>query len=44
MGDIAEDIERVHGKERLLVENASASPDEPAGRVCDVIFPIVGKD
>ncbi|MEY9323542.1 TnpA family transposase [Sinorhizobium fredii] len=44
VGDIAKDIERVYGKERLLVEIASASIDEPAGRVCDVIFPIVGKD
>ncbi|WP_405052317.1 hypothetical protein [Sinorhizobium sp. 8-89] len=44
VGDIAKDIERVYGKERLLVEIASASIDEPAGRVCDVIFPVVGKD
>ena len=44
VGDIAKDIERVYGKERLLVEIASASIDEPSGRVCDVIFPIVGKD
>lgn len=42
VGDIAKDIERVYGKERLLVEIASASIGEPAGRVCDVIFPIVG--
>ncbi len=41
---IAKDIERVYGKERLLVEIASASIEEPSGRVCDVIFPIVGKD
>ncbi|WP_244514776.1 DUF4158 domain-containing protein [Ensifer sp. LCM 4579] len=44
VSDIAKDIERVYGKERLLVEIASASINEPAGRVCDVIFPIVGKD
>ncbi|MCK9553613.1 Tn3 family transposase [Aquamicrobium sp.] len=44
VGDIAKDIERVYGKERLLVEIASASIEEPSGRVCDVIFPIVGKD
>lgn len=44
VGDIVKDIERVYGKERLLVEIASASLDEPAGRVCDVVFPIVGKD
>ncbi|QGM48321.1 Tn3 family transposase [Methylocystis heyeri] len=44
VGDIAKDIERVYGKERLLVEIASASIEEPSGCVCDVIFPIVGKD
>lgn len=44
VGHIAKDIERVYGKERLLVEIASASIEEPSGRVCDVIFPIVGKD
>ena len=44
VSDIAKDIERVYGKERLLVEIASASIEEPSGRVCDVIFPIVGKD
>ncbi len=43
-GDSAKDIERVYGKGRLLVEIASASIEEPSGRVCDVIFPIVGKD
>src|SRR3546814_6753706 len=40
VGDIAKDIERVYGKERLLVEIASASIDDPSGRICDVIFPI----
>ena len=44
VGDIAKDIDRVYGKERLLVEIASASIDEPSGRICDVIFPIVGKE
>ncbi|MBB5577648.1 hypothetical protein QD357_30150 [Rhizobium sp. BR 317] len=39
VGDVAKDIERVYGKERLLVEIAVASIDEPAGRVCDVILP-----
>src|SRR3546814_10502325 len=34
---------RVYGKERLLVEIASASINEPSGRSCDVIFPIAGK-
>ncbi|MFT8347293.1 Tn3 family transposase [Gluconobacter oxydans] len=40
VGDIAKDIDRVYGKERLLVDIASASLDEPPGRICDVIFPI----
>jgi len=40
IGDIAKDIERVYGKERLLVDIASASLDDPSGRICDVIFPI----
>src|SRR3546814_14731170 len=44
VGDIAKDIERVYGKERLLVEIASASIDDPSGRICDVIFPIAGMD
>src|SRR3546814_1515968 len=44
VGDIAKDIERVYGKERLLVEIASASIEDPSGRICDVIFPIAGKD
>src|SRR3546814_16389897 len=43
VGDIAKDNERVYGKERLLVEIASASINEPSGRICDVIFPIAGK-
>jgi len=44
VGDIAKDIERIYGKERLLVEIASASIGEPSERICDVIFPIVGTD
>src|SRR3546814_10322659 len=43
VGDIAKDIERVYGKERLLVEIASASINESSGRICDAIFPIAGK-
>src|SRR3546814_16540694 len=31
VGDIAKDIERVYGKERLLVEIDSASLNEPSG-------------
>lgn len=44
VSEIARDIERVYGKERLLVEIANAAIEEPSGRICDVIFPIVGKD
>ncbi|BCH05705.1 hypothetical protein MesoLj131b_77040 (plasmid) [Mesorhizobium sp. 131-2-5] len=44
VGDIAKDFERVYGKDRPLVEIASASIEEPSGRGYDVIFPIVGKD
>ncbi|MFF0952895.1 DUF4158 domain-containing protein [Rhizobium leguminosarum] len=44
VGDIAKDIERVYGKERLLVDIATASIDDPDGRICDVIFPVVGKE
>src|SRR3546814_15028557 len=43
VGVIAEDIELVYGKERLLVEIASASINEPSVRICDVIFPSAGK-
>jgi len=40
---IARDIEKVTGKERLLVDIAAAAIDDPGGRVCDVIFPIAGQ-
>ena len=40
VGAIARDIERVHGKERLLVDIAVAATDDPDGRVVDVIYPI----
>ncbi|QND54544.1 DUF4158 domain-containing protein (plasmid) [Phyllobacterium sp. 628] len=40
---IARDIEKVYGKERLLVDIATAAIDEPSGRVCDVIFPVAGQ-
>lgn len=39
---IAADIEKVHGKERLLVDIAMASMLTPHGKVADVIFPIAG--
>ena len=41
---IARDIEKVYGKERLLVEIAGAAIDDPLGRICDVIFPVAGEE
>lgn len=40
---IARDIEKVYGKERLLVDIAGAAIDNPSGRVRDVIFPVAGE-
>ena len=40
IGKIAADIEKVHGKERLLVDMATAAVDDPLGRVIDVIYPV----
>jgi TnpA family transposase len=42
IGRIARDIEKVHGKERILVEIATAAMLKPNGRVADVIYPIAG--
>ncbi|MDO5758995.1 MAG: hypothetical protein Q4P24_16300 [Rhodobacterales bacterium] len=42
MSAIARDIERVHGKERLLVGIAVAATDDSDGRVVDVIYPVAG--
>lgn len=39
---IARDIERVHGKERLLFDIAEAAIEDPEGRVVDVIHPVAG--
>ena len=39
---VARGIERVHGKERLLVDIAEAAVDDPEGRVIDVIYPVAG--
>ena len=39
---IAADIEKVHGKEQLLVDMATAAVMAPKGIVSDVIFPVVG--
>ncbi|NGO54644.1 Tn3 family transposase [Allomesorhizobium camelthorni] len=41
---IARDIEKVYGKERLLVDIADAAIEAPDGRVCDVIFPVAGRE
>ena len=42
IGGIARDIERVHGKERLLFDIAEAAVENPGGRVIDVIYPVAG--
>ncbi|MTH94806.1 Tn3 family transposase, partial [Roseibium sp. RKSG952] len=44
VNEIAKDLHRVSGKERLLADIATASIDDPSGRICDVIYPIAGKD
>ncbi|WNZ54047.1 Tn3 family transposase (plasmid) [Microbulbifer sp. MKSA007] len=41
--DISREIEKVHGKERLLAEIAVASMEYPEGRICDVIYPVAGQ-
>lgn len=41
---IARDIEKVYGKERLLFDIAGVSVASPEGRVCDVIFPVAGRE
>ncbi|WP_057461166.1 DUF4158 domain-containing protein [Pseudovibrio sp. POLY-S9] len=41
--DISREIEKVHGKERLLAEIAVASIEQPEGRICDVIYPVAGQ-
>ncbi|KZK98971.1 hypothetical protein PsAD5_01594 [Pseudovibrio sp. Ad5] len=40
--DISREIEKVHGKERLLAEIAVASMEHPEGRICNVIYPVAG--
>ena len=39
---IAADIGKVHGKERLLVDIATAAMEMPDGKVADVIYPVAG--
>src|SRR3546814_8021471 len=36
------EVERVHGKEGLLVRIAEAACLQPEGMVCDVVFPAAG--
>jgi TnpA family transposase len=43
VGAIAREIERVHGKERLLAEIAEASITNPEGPVRAVIFPVASE-
>ena len=43
MAALARDIERVHGKERLLADIAAAATANPGGSVRNVIFPVVGE-
>ena len=38
------EIERVHGKDRLLADIATAAIADPDGRVCDVIYPVADRD
>lgn len=39
---IARDIEKVHGKEQLLVDLCTAAVEDPKGSVLEVIYPVVG--
>lgn len=43
VSNIARDIEKVYGKERMLVDIATAAMFKPNGRVSEVIFPVVNK-
>ena len=38
------EIERVHGKGRLLADIAIAAIADPEGRVCDVIYPVADRE
>ena len=41
---LVREIERVHGKDRLLADIATAAIADPDGRVCDVIYPVADRD
>ena len=41
---LSQEIERIHGKETLLVRIAEAATGNPDGTVRDVVFPAVGED
>jgi hypothetical protein len=41
---LSQEIERIHGKETLLVRTAEAATGNPDGTVREVVFPAVGED
>ena len=41
--EIVTEFRKVEGKTALLFKMAIAAESEPAGRICDVIFPVVGQ-
>ena len=41
--ELVSEFRKVEGKTTLLFKMAVAADSEPAGRVCDVIFPVVGQ-
>jgi hypothetical protein len=41
--EVARDVEKVYGKDQLLADIAIASITSPDGKVCDVIYPVVGE-
>ncbi|MGI9434932.1 MAG: Tn3 family transposase, partial [Geminicoccaceae bacterium] len=41
--EVARDVEKIYGKEKLLADIAVASIASPDGKVCDVIYPVAGE-
>lgn len=41
--EVARDVEKVYGKEKLLADIAVASIASPGGKICDVIYPVAGE-
>lgn len=41
--EVARDVEKIYGKEKLLADIAVASITSPQGKVCDVIYPVAGE-